>query len=126
MSTDLSFRSYLDQLENSAPAPGRLAMFDLDRTLIAGYSFHAFVFERARQGLVTTRGLAGHLRQFVEYGLQRIEFEQLLEQVAADLQGLESAVVMDFAQNVFRKHLQASLYREARQLVEVHRKLGHR
>ncbi|MGI9286489.1 MAG: HAD family hydrolase, partial [Pseudomonadales bacterium] len=126
MSTEFSFNNYLDQLEKSTHAPGRLVMFDLDRTLIAGYSFHAFVFERARQGLVTTRGLAAHLRQFVEYGLQRIEFKQLLEQVAADLQGLESAVVMDFAQEVFQKHLQASLYREARQLVEAHRRLGHR
>lgn len=75
---------------------------------------------------MTTRGLAGNLRQFVEYGLQRIEFKQLLEQVAANLQGLESAVVMDFAQDVFQKHVQASLYREARQLVEAHRCLGHR
>ncbi len=126
MSKDHSFKRYIDQLEKSDPLPGRLAMFDLDRTLIAGYSFHAFIFERARQGLVTTRGLAGHLRQFVEYGLQRIEFEQLLQQVAEDLQGVETAEVMDFAREVFKKHLQASLYREARQLVEAHRRLGHR
>ncbi len=126
MSTDHSFHSYLDHLEKSAPAPGRLAMFDLDRTLIAGYSFHAFIFERARRGLVTTRGLAEHLRQFVEYGLQRIEFEQLLQKVALDLKGLETAAVMAFAQDVFEKHLKASLYREARQLVAAHRRLGHR
>lgn len=126
MSTDFGFHSYLNQLKISAPAPGRLAMFDLDRTLIAGYSFHAFVFERTRRGMVSTKGLAGQIRQVVEYGLQRIEFKQLLQQVAVELQGLDSGEVMTFAQDVFKKHLQASLYREARQLVEAHRRLGHR
>jgi len=123
---DAAFRDYCQSLEAKPPAPGQLAFFDLDRTLVAGYSFHAFVYERARRGHVSSRGLLRQVRQMLEYGTQRIGFTELLERVAADLDGLAVDDAQALAERVFDKHLKASIYREARELVALHRRLGHR
>jgi putative phosphoserine phosphatase/1-acylglycerol-3-phosphate O-acyltransferase len=56
--THTPLRDHLMSIENAIPEKPVVAFFDLDRTLIAGYSIVAMAWERARHGLAQ-----GELRQ---------------------------------------------------------------
>ncbi|MBR9912098.1 MAG: HAD-IB family hydrolase [Gammaproteobacteria bacterium] len=135
-SSDLDFRAYRqalleqgsasDQASKQGPGGNRLAMFDLDRTLVAGYTFHAFVFEIARRGRPNSRMVLKNIRKMLEYGTHRIDFTEMLAQVAEELTGADCEATTRMSREVFTKYLQSSIYREAAELVAAHRRLGHR
>ncbi|MGH7287206.1 MAG: HAD family hydrolase, partial [Myxococcota bacterium] len=107
----------------SGPKVG--AFFDLDRTLLAGFSGVAFLRERVASGRVSPRELADTLLGSLSFVLGRTGFSGLLGATTAAYRGLAESVLKEAGQEVFEKHLARQIYPEARALVRAHRERGH-
>ncbi len=108
----------------------QVAFFDLDRTLISGYSVLALAMETARDA-----ARRGELRQAARLSRdilrQRVDpaggnYHRLVRRLARALTGVSEATLEELGQRACRKHLEKTLYREAVELVETHRRQGHR
>jgi putative phosphoserine phosphatase/1-acylglycerol-3-phosphate O-acyltransferase len=115
----------LDEIAVSPEGPEIAALFDLDRTLIAGFSAQDILMERVMSRDVTFSQITEGLSSAVEFGLGRIEFVEFVNRSARDLGGRPDAENYEFGQRVFDKRGAQRLYPEARQLVDAHRKRGH-
>ncbi|MDO8860863.1 HAD-IB family hydrolase [Haliea sp. E1-2-M8] len=109
---------------------GAVAFFDLDGTLIAGYSILALALETARAGLGR-----GELRQSVKMirdtlGQRRREsggnYHRLVRCLSRALAGISEDSLRRLGEQACQRHLARSLYREAISLVEAHRAAGHK
>ncbi len=115
----------LDDIEAAPPGPGTAALFDLDRTLIAGFSAQDVLFERALSRDVEFDKLLDAVRSAVAYGTGRIEFAEFVRRAAAELAGRPESENLAFGQRVFDKRVAQRIYPESRALVAAHRRRGH-
>jgi putative phosphoserine phosphatase/1-acylglycerol-3-phosphate O-acyltransferase len=122
----MDFKAYLKELSVHPPNEPAVAFFDLDRTLIAGYSLVGFVFEQFRSGLLKPGKLARQGLNYLRFAREQIGLEELINDAAAAFAGQRVSDADAFAERVFAQHLEPMIYREARRLVEAHRALGHR
>jgi putative phosphoserine phosphatase / 1-acylglycerol-3-phosphate O-acyltransferase len=107
-----------------------VAFFDLDRTLIAGYSILALAMETATQG--ARRGKLGQSAQVIRDILKHkvyssgSNYHRLVRRMSRTLTGVSEATLNALGEQAYRKHLAKALYREAIALVEAHRAAGHK
>lgn len=104
---------------------GTIAYFDLDRTLIAGYSVFALAMERMRSRSVSLRWMLSSMGVFVGYGLGRADYHDLLTTTVRDLAGETEQSLIDLGENAFDQRVRDWIYPQARTLVEAHRRAGH-
>lgn len=118
------------QTISSGPRPGsgRIAFFDLDRTLIAGYSILALAVETARYGAARgkLREAAGLLRAVARQRRagKGPQYHQLVKRVAGALSDLPESTLSELGEKAWNNSVARSLYREAIALVESHRAAG--
>ena len=122
----MDFDHYVRSLDQAPVDEGVVAFFDLDRTLISGYSITALALESVFSGGLSPRGFLTHARIFLGYGIGRSNYHDLLESTAQELAGLPEEEMIKLGQRAFKRRLQASIYDEARCLVAAHRSKGHR
>jgi putative phosphoserine phosphatase / 1-acylglycerol-3-phosphate O-acyltransferase len=120
-----SHRSLLSEIAAAPAGPHIAALFDMDRTLIAGFSAQDVMVERLQAGGVTLPQLLGGLATAVEYGIGRIPFVEFVNRAAAVLGGRLDADNHAFGAQVFRNRVARRIYPEARELIVAHRKRGH-
>lgn len=101
-----------------------VAFFDLDRTLVDGYSVVPFLREAVACGVIGPGRLIEQVRAVLDSG--RGELGPLLEQFIRALAGERESTLEDLGRRVFEKHLAARIHPEARALVRAHRARGHR
>lgn len=107
-----------------------VAFFDLDRTLIAGYSILALAQETATQGV--RRGKLGQSAQVVRDILKHkvyssgSNYHRLVRRISRTLTGVSETTLSTLGEQAYRKHLAKTLYREAIALVAAHRAAGHK
>lgn len=121
--------THLQIVAESAPGRGkRIAFFDLDRTLIAGYSILAVAIETARHGAQRgkLREAAGLLRAVARQkrGRGGPQYHQLVQRVAGALNNLPETTLAEIGERAWNNTIARSLYREAIMLVEAHRAAG--
>jgi putative phosphoserine phosphatase/1-acylglycerol-3-phosphate O-acyltransferase len=121
----LDFEQYLQDLRGAAREPAVVAFFDLDRTLIAGYSVAALAFEQIRSREMSLRHFVTHAGRFLEYGLGRAGYHDLLAATVRQLVGRTESELVDLGQRAYRRKLQGLIYQEARALLRAHDSLGH-
>lgn len=122
---NVDFQQYLAELAASRPCENVVAFFDLDRTIIAGYSITALIFEQIRSGAVSLRHFISQVSLFVDYGLGRAGYDDLLRATVSELIGLPEQELIDLGERAYRKRLHGSIYQEARHLVDTHKERGH-
>ena len=107
-----------------------IAFFDLDRTLIAGYSIMAVARETAEQG-----ARRGKLRQAGKVVQDIVKhkvyssggnYHRLVKRTTKALTGVSESSLHEIGEQAYRKHIARTLYREAVALVEAHRAAGHK
>ncbi len=119
------FEHYLGALGQPARDADVVAFFDLDRTIIAGYSVAALAWERMRSGSVPLRHLLSSAGVFLGYGLGRADYHDLLTTTVRDLAGESEQTLVDLGERAFRSRVQGWIYAEARRLIDAHRSRGH-
>ena len=107
----------------SGPKVG--AFFDLDQTLLAGFSASAFFRERFVSGRMTPREMAESGLGALSFGLGRTGFSGLMAATTAAYRGTAESVLEELGQEVFEKHLATQIYPESRALVRAHQERGH-
>lgn len=120
-----SLQSLIDDINAAPEGPQIAALFDLDRTLVAGFSAQDLIVERTLSRDLTVGHLGATLRAGVEFGTGRIPFVEFVNRASADLAGRSADETMEFGRRVFAKRVAQRIYPEARKLVEAHRARGH-
>ncbi len=123
----LAFSSYLQSLASVNPAPEATAFFDLDRTLIAGYSVAALGWEGFKEATVPRWRIALQLRVFAKYGLGLAHYLDLLRVTLQDLARARTSEseFLRLGDQAFHNGLAGKIYDEGRQLLAAHEALGH-
>ena len=125
--TDRQLRLPGSVAEVDASPEGRQigAFFDLDGTLVAGYTAAAHTVDRLRRRQVGAGEVLRLTQLAVEYKLGRREFEALIEEGARMARGRLAEDVEEIGERVFRQSVADSIYPEMRELVRAHQRRGH-
>jgi len=107
----------------SGPKVG--AFFDLDHTILAGFSATSFMRERLLSGRMSPNEMVGTFYGALSFGLGRTGFSALMTGMSASYRGLAESVLEEVGEEVFEKHLARQIYPESRALVEAHQDAGH-
>ena len=121
----LSFSSYLQDLQSPGLNPGAAAFFDLDRTLIAGYSVAALGWEGFKCAIVPRWRIVLQLRVFFDYSLGLAHYLDLMRVTLNDLAGVPEPEFIRLGERAFHNGLGGSIYDEGRELIRAHKALGH-
>ena len=101
------------------------AFFDLDRTLLAGFSAASFFFERLLSGRMAPKEISDSLLGALGFTLGRTGFSGMMAASASAYRGMAESVLLEIGEEVFAKHLATQIYPESRALVEAHQAKGH-
>jgi putative phosphoserine phosphatase/1-acylglycerol-3-phosphate O-acyltransferase len=113
------------EIRSSPEGPKIGAFFDLDQTLLAGFSATAFFRERLLSGRMSPRELGESLLGALSFTLGRTGFSGFVAATTAAYRGLAESVLEEIGEEVFEKHLATEIYPESRALVRAHREMGH-
>ncbi len=112
-------------VERERRGPEVAALFDLDGTLIAGFSIVAFWRDRVLRGETSWDELLEALRAAIGFQAGQLGFSGFLAAVAAGLRGREEKELEETGQRLFEEELATLIYPEARELTAAHRERGH-
>ena len=101
------------------------AYFDLDQTLVAGYSAAAIVRERLRTRDMGLDELFNSLLTALSFTRGRIGFSGFMAAAAAAYRGRDESYLVELGKKVFETRLARSIYPESRALVKAHKHQGH-
>jgi HAD superfamily hydrolase (TIGR01490 family) len=101
------------------------AYFDLDGTLVDGFTAVAHAGHRVRNRQSSLGELTGVLEAAVRYRLGRMEFERLLTRAAGYLRGDSLAELTRLNEDIFVRRIAPRIFPEMRQLVVAHQERGH-
>jgi putative phosphoserine phosphatase/1-acylglycerol-3-phosphate O-acyltransferase len=113
------------EIAGSPMGPSVAACFDLDGTLIAGYSVKYLGQDRMRRRDVSLSELVRTIGVTVGAGLGRAGFEDLIALGAAAWKGRAEEDLDEMGERIFRKKISALIFPEMRELVRAHQRRGH-
>jgi len=101
------------------------AFFDLDRTLIKGFSAKQFFKTRLMSGQMKSQEIVGQFNGAVVYAVGDKNFAKLAAIGANGVKGIKEQVFIEVGKDVYHEHLADSIYPESRSLVAAHLAKGH-
>lgn len=109
-----------------APSGAKVAaFFDVDRTLLAGFSAAAFLRRQVLDGGLSLRELGRGLTSALQFELRQTSFPTFVRDMSSGWVGRSKRELRDFGERVFREALAKDIYPEARALVNAHFERGH-
>ena len=109
----------------ATPGPAIGAFFDLDGTLVAGFTPTAHAADRLRSGQARIGEVLGVVEASLRYKLGRMQFGPLLTRAATYLRGESLAELDEVCDRLFTEHIAARIFPVMRAVVEAHRARGH-
>ncbi len=119
---------YLESLSDAAPGSAGqpvVAFFDLDRTLIDGYSLTALAWQELFNGDMGPLRFLSLGVMFLKYGLGRLQYEDMLQATVDDITGITEEELAALGRQAYERRLARWMYGEGLALVEAHKKRGH-
>ncbi len=113
-------------LESASSGDNVTAFFDLDGTLVAGFTVTSFLFERLRQRGMRPGNAVTQVSNLLSSRINGTGYESLIKKSAAAVAGEVEQEFVELGNDVFKKHTAAAIYPESRALVRRHQELGHR
>lgn len=101
------------------------AFFDLDKTLIKGFSAKDFFKTRILSGKITSKELVAQFAGALSYATGNGNFASMAAIGAKGVKGVKEQVFIDVGEEVYEKHLAEAIYPESRALVAAHLAKGH-
>lgn len=110
----------------ASPAGAKIgAFFDLDGTLVAGFTAVILTQERLLRRDMGVGELLGMVQAGLSHTLGRIEFEDLIGKAAAALAGRLLDDLDEIGERLFVQRIESRIYPEMRELVRAHMARGH-
>jgi putative phosphoserine phosphatase / 1-acylglycerol-3-phosphate O-acyltransferase len=113
------------EVDASPEGPGVGAFFDLDGTLVAGYTAAAQTRYRLRRRDLRVVEFLAIVQLAVQFRLGRRAFETLIEGSARTIKGRLARDVDEMGERIFRQSVADLIYPEMRELVQAHQRRGH-
>src|SRR6266702_4745634 len=113
------------EVDASPPGPGTGAFFDLDGTLVAGFTVAAVTRDRLRHREVGAAEFLQMMQLAVEYRLGRHQFENVIAGAVRTTKGRLAEDVDEVGERIFRQSVVDLIYPEMRALVRAHQRRGH-
>jgi len=123
--TRLSPADAIAEIGASSPGPGVGAFFDLDGTLVKGFTAAAHVGDRIRRRQAGIGELLGVFEAALRYRFGRLEFEHLIVRAAGYLRGESIADLDELGERLFVERVAARLYSHMHDIVQAHQERGH-
>jgi putative phosphoserine phosphatase/1-acylglycerol-3-phosphate O-acyltransferase len=113
------------EVDASPEGPEIAAVFDLDGTLVAGFTAAVHTSDRVRRREIGPGEFLRMLQTAVDYRLGRLEFESLIEHGAKGMAGRSLSDLDELGERLFRQKIADLVYPEVRELVRAHQRRGH-
>ena len=113
------------EIHASPKGPTVGAFFDLDGTLVAGFTGVLMTQDRLRRGQMSVGELLGMVQAGLNHQLGRSEFEDLIGKGARMLRGNSLSDLDELGERLFVQHVQKRIYPEMRDMVRAHMARGH-
>jgi putative phosphoserine phosphatase/1-acylglycerol-3-phosphate O-acyltransferase len=123
--TTLRLPGSVAEVEASPEGPQVGAFFDLDGTLVAGFTGVIMTQDRLRRGQLGVGEFIGMVQAGLNHQLGRSEFEDLIGKGAAMLRGSSLSDLDELAERLFVQKIMNRIYPEMRELVRAHMGRGH-
>jgi putative phosphoserine phosphatase/1-acylglycerol-3-phosphate O-acyltransferase len=114
-----------EEIRSGPRGPKIAALFDLDQTLLAGFSAAAFVRERFLSGRMSPREISESALGALSFSLGRTGFSAFMAATTNAYRGTAESVLEEIGEEVFVKDLAKNVYPESRALVSAHQEMGH-
>ncbi|BBX70058.1 HAD family hydrolase [Mycolicibacterium psychrotolerans] len=115
----------LTAIEASPPGPGIGAFFDLDGTLVDGFTATAHAGDRIRRRQARIGEVTGVVEAAMRYRFGRVNFAKLLERAAGYLRGESLAELDDVGERLFGERVRSRLFPAMHEVVLAHQRRGH-
>ena len=122
---DLRLPGSVAEIQASPPGPKIGAFFDLDGTLVAGFTAVILTQERFRRRDMGVGELISMIQAGLNHQLGRIEFEELIGKATAALAGRALSDLEEIGERLFVHRIESRIYPEMRELVRAHLARGH-
>jgi putative phosphoserine phosphatase/1-acylglycerol-3-phosphate O-acyltransferase len=124
-SVDLRLPGSVAEILASPPGPKIGAFFDLDGTLVAGFTAVVLTQERLRRRDMGVGELISMVQAGLNHQLGRIEFEELISKASSALRGRALSDLEEIGERLFAQKIESRIYPEMRELVRAHLARGH-
>ncbi|RZL76588.1 MAG: HAD-IB family hydrolase [Rhodococcus sp. (in: high G+C Gram-positive bacteria)] len=119
-------RSLHDDIAAAVPGPATLAAFDLDGTLISGYSASVVYRDRLRRFDISVAELLRTTGAAVDTRFRGADVGNLMRIGVESLAGRMEDELQEWGQRLFRQEIARMIFSEVRGLLAAHRHAGHR
>jgi len=113
------------EIEASPEGPEVGAFFDLDGTLVAGFTGVVMTQDRFRRRQMSVGEFLGMVQAGLNHQLGRSEFDDLIGKGARMLRGSSLEDIDELAERLFMQKIVGRIYPEMRELVRAHMARGH-
>lgn len=113
------------EVDGSPKGPEVGAFFDLDGTLVAGFTVATITRDRLRRREVGAGEFLQMMQLAVEYRLGRHQFENVIAGAVRTSRGRLAEDVEEVGERIFRQSIADLIYPEMRELVRAHQRRGH-
>ena len=113
------------EVDAGPEGPSVGAFFDLDGTLVAGYTAAAQTRDRVRRRDLRMAEFLTIVQLAVQFRLGRRAFETLIEGSARTIEGRRARDVDEMGERIFRQSVADLIYPEMRELVRAHQRRDH-
>ncbi|BCI53338.1 haloacid dehalogenase [Mycolicibacterium litorale] len=125
MPRTLPLTESVDEISGGPGGPRVGAFFDLDGTLVDGFTATAHAGDRIRRRQASLGEVLGVLEASVRYRLGRMQFERLVRRAAGYLRGESLAELDVLGERLFVERVAARVFPHMRSVVEAHQRRGH-
>ena len=101
------------------------AFFDVDGTLVAGFTGVIMTRDRFRRREIGIGEFLGVVQAALNHQLGRADFEQLIYRGASMMKGRSIDEIDELGERLFVQHIISRIYPEMRELVRAHQARGH-
>lgn len=119
----MSLEPLLERIGAADPGPDVVAFFDMDGTVLSGFTAFVFAQERLKK---PTRADLDVAAVALRFQLGNAEFTELITASAKALAGEQIDDARRLASRLFRSSIGSLIYPESRALIEAHKAAGHR
>ena len=115
----------ISEIGTSAPGPQVGAFFDLDGTLVDGFTATAHAGDRIRRRQARIGEVLGVIEAAMRYRFGRMQFERLLTRAAGYLRGESLAELDVLGERLFVERISSRVFPYMHEVVRAHQARGH-
>jgi len=125
MSSPPSPPDVVAEIGASAPGPQVGAFFDLDGTLVDGFTATAHAGDRIRRRQARIGEVLGVIEASMRYRFGRMQFERLMTRAAGYLRGESLAELDEVGERLFIERVSSRVFPYMHEVVRAHQQRGH-